>query len=60
MESWGVGVVICLERCAECLHMVHICHPETPSSLASFNPDWLTFLVPAYPGCAGKEAVKWV
>jgi len=20
----------------------------------------LTFLVPAYPGCSGKEAVKWV
>jgi len=24
------------------------------------NPDWLTFLVPAYLGCQGKEAVKWV
>jgi len=38
------------------------CHPQTPSSLASFKsiPDWFTFLVPAYPGCPGKEAVKWV
>jgi len=27
----------------------------TPSSLAS-----LTFLVPDYPGCPGREAIKWV
>jgi len=29
----------------------------TPSSIASLK---LTFLVPAYPGCPGKEAIKWV
>ena len=35
------------------------CHPKTPSSLASFKPRLVfTFLVPAYPGCPGKEAVK--
>jgi len=28
--------------------------------LPHLNPDWFTFLVPAYPGCPGKEAVKWV
>jgi len=30
----------------------------TPSSLAPDNPEWFTFLVPAYPGCPGKKAVK--
>ena len=31
-----------------------------PSSLVSLNPEWFTFLVPAYPACPGKEAVKWL
>jgi len=35
IERCGV-VVICLERGAECVHMVQL-HPKTPSSLASFN-----------------------
>jgi len=33
------------------------CHPETPSSLASFRTRF-AFLVPAYPGCPGKEVVR--
>ena len=39
IEWWGVGVVICLERGAGCLHMVELMppHPKTPSSLASFK-----------------------
>jgi len=34
-----VGVVVCLERGADCLHMVQLTplHPKTPSSLASFK-----------------------
>ena len=38
-EWWGVGVVICLERGADCLRMVQLMplHPQTPSSLASFK-----------------------
>jgi len=24
------------------------------------NPEWFTILVPAYPGCPGKKAVKQV
>ena len=42
IEWWGVGVVICLERGADCLHVVQLMplHPETPSSLASFK-SWL-------------------
>ena len=32
IEWWGVGVVICLERGADCLHMVQLIplHPKTP------------------------------
>ena len=39
IKWWGVGVVICLEWAADCLHMVHLMplHPQTPSSLASFK-----------------------
>jgi len=39
IERWGVGVVICLERGADCLHMVQLMplHPQTPSSRASFK-----------------------
>ena len=39
IEWWGVGVVVCLERGADCLHMVQLMplHPLTPSSLASFK-----------------------
>ena len=42
IECWGVGVVVCLEWGADCLHMVQLMplRPKTPSSLASFNPDW--------------------
>jgi len=52
-------VVICLERRADCLHMVQLMplHPETPSSLASCG---FAFLVLAYPVCPGKEAIKQV
>ena len=36
IEWWSVGVVICLERGADCLHMVQLMplHPKTPSSHA--------------------------
>jgi len=39
IEWWGVGVVICLDWGAVCLHMVQSMplHPKTPSSLASFT-----------------------
>jgi len=38
IEWWGAGVVICVERGTDCLHMVQLMplHPEIPSSLASF------------------------
>ena len=40
IEWWGAGVVICLERCADCLHIMvqlMLLHPKTSSSLASFK-----------------------
>ena len=30
----------------------------TPSSLASLNPAWFNFLVPAYPGCPRKRPLN--
>ena len=39
IEWWGVGVVICLERGADCSHMVQLMplHPKTSSTHASFK-----------------------
>ena len=39
IEWWGLGVVICLELGADCLHMVQLMplRPQTLSSLASFT-----------------------
>jgi len=55
-------MVICLERGADCLHMVQLIppRPKTPSSLASFNPDWFYLSGTGLPSCPGKRAVKQV
>jgi len=39
VKWWGVGVVICLKRGTDCLHMVLLMplHPKTRSSVASFK-----------------------
>jgi len=50
-------MVICLEQGANDLHMVH-CHPIISCFIEI--KIGLSFLVPAYPVCRGKEAVKWV
>ena len=61
VEWWGAGVVICLGQSAE-LHMAQMMLlPLTVS--CSVNRDWFyqkgsAFLVPAYPGCPGKKAIK--
>jgi len=58
-EWWGVGVVVCLERGAD-LHMAQrITLPLTVSCFSKIQIG-STFLVPAYPGYPGKEAVKWL
>ena len=64
IEWWGVGMFICLEWGTDCLHVAR------PMPLSSQNPHRLlhhikirhgfSFLVLAYPGCPGKEAVKQV
>jgi len=52
-------VVICLERGGNGLHMVQLM-PLSPHHLLLKIQIGLTFLVPAYPGCPGKEAIKRV
>jgi len=56
-EWWGTGVVICLERGAE-LHMAQLMSLPLTVSCFSKIQIGFTFLVLAYPGCPGKEAVK--
>ena len=57
-EWWGAGVVVCLERGAH-LHMAQLMPLPLTVSCFSKIQIGFTFLVPAYPGCPGKEAVKW-
>jgi len=58
-EWWGVRVVICLERDAD-LHTTQLMPLPLTVSCFSKIQIGFTFLVPAYPGCPGKEAVKWL
>ena len=51
-------MVICLERGAD-LHMAQLMPLPLTVSCSSKIQIGFTFLVPAYPGCPGKEAVKW-
>ena len=57
-ERWGAGKVICLEQGAD-LHMAQRISLPLTVSCSSKIQIVFTFLVPAYPGCPGKEAVKW-
>jgi len=56
-EGWGTGLVFCLEWGADYLHMVQLM-PLSPHLLLQWNPEWFTFLMPAYPGWPVKKAVK--
>jgi len=59
-QWWGTGVVvICLERGAD-LHMAQLMPLPLTVSCSSKIQIGFTFLVPAYLGCPGKEAVKWL
>jgi len=55
LSDEGVGVVICLERGADCLQMVQLMplHPKTPSSLASFKSRLVL------PFCNGLPRLSW-
>jgi len=52
-------MVICLGRGAD-LHMAQLMPLPLTVSCSSKIQIGFTFLVPAYPGCPGKEAVKWL
>ena len=52
-------MVICLERGAG-LHMAQLMPLPLTVSCSSKIQIGFTFLVLAYPGCPGKEAVKWL
>ena len=58
-QWWGAGMVVCLERGAD-LHMAQVMPLPLTVSCSSKIPIRFTFLVSAYPGCPGKEAVKWL
>ena len=58
MEWWGAGVVLCLERGANDLHMVQLMPLPPHHLLLQQNPEWFILLVPAYPGCPGKRLLK--
>ena len=57
-EWWGTGVVICLEWGAD-LQLAQLLSLPLTVSCSSKIQIGFTFLVPAYPGCPGKEAVIW-
>jgi len=47
-------MVICLEWGADDLHLVQLMTLPPHYLLLHKNPECVTFLVPAYPGCPGK------
>ena len=57
IEWWGAYVSSTVQMICVCSRW---CHYHVPPNhlLLHQNPDWLNFLVPVYPGCPGKEAVK--
>jgi len=56
-QWWGTGVVICLERGAD-LHMAPLMPLPLTVSCSSKIQIGFAFLVLAYTGCHGKEAVQ--
>ena len=52
---------MCLEQGANDLHNGPADATATPTISCFIKiQNGLTFLVPAYPGCPGKETIKWV
>jgi len=58
IARWAAGVVVCLEQSSNDLHMVQLI--PVPISCFIRIQIGLPFLVLAYPGCPGKEAIKRV
>ena len=57
-EWWGTGVIICLKRVADDLHMVQLMPLPSHHLLLQWSPEWFTFLVPAYLDCPGKRPLN--
>jgi len=55
----GAGMVICLQRDAD-LHRAQLMPVPLTVSCFSKIQTGFTFLIPCYPGCPEKEAVKRV
>jgi len=53
-------LVICLKQGANDPHMDQLMPLPTYHLLLHKNAEWLAFMVPAYLGCPGKEAIKQV
>jgi len=51
-------MVVCLERGSNDLHMVQLMPLPPHHLLLQQNPEWFILLIPAYPGCPGKKAIK--
>jgi len=59
-DELAAGMVVCMERCANDLHIVQLMPLPEHHLLLHWNQIGLTFRMPAYSGCLGKEAVKQV
>ena len=53
IEWWGVGVIICLERGADCLHMVRLMPPPSQNPIISCLSDWF------YLSGTGLPRLSW-
>jgi len=53
-------MVICLEQGANGLPMVQLMPLPLMISCFIKIQNGFAFLVPAYPGCPGKKAIRWV
>jgi len=60
IEWWGAGVVICLGKVQMICIWSSWCYYHPIISCFIKIQIGLTFLLPAYQGCPGKETIKWV
>jgi len=51
-------MLVCLERGVNGLHMVYLMPLPPHHLLLQWNPEWFTFLVPAYPGLSWKRPLN--
>ena len=59
VKVWSDKVLAWLSwQGANDLHMVQLMPAPPRHLLLQQNPEWFILLVPAYPGCHGKKAVK--